>query len=41
MAQLNGFDAIAHLAGVCNDPLGDLLAGNDLRHQRKGHGSAG
>src|SRR5260370_10072058 len=24
-AQLRGFDAIAHLAGVCNDPLGDLL----------------
>jgi nucleoside-diphosphate-sugar epimerase len=24
-AQLKGFDAIAHLAGVCNDPLGDLL----------------
>ncbi len=25
MAQLKGFDAIAHLAGVCNDPLGDLF----------------
>jgi nucleoside-diphosphate-sugar epimerase len=25
VAQLEGFDAIAHLAGVCNDPLGDLL----------------
>ena len=25
VAQLKGFDAIAHLAGVCNDPLGDLL----------------
>jgi nucleoside-diphosphate-sugar epimerase len=24
-AQLRPFDAIAHLAGVCNDPLGDLL----------------
>jgi len=24
-ADLRGFDAIAHLAGVCNDPLGDLL----------------
>jgi nucleoside-diphosphate-sugar epimerase len=24
-AQLKGFDAIVHLAGVCNDPLGDLL----------------
>jgi len=24
-ADLKGFDAIAHLAGVCNDPLGDLL----------------
>jgi nucleoside-diphosphate-sugar epimerase len=24
-AQLEGFDAIVHLAGVCNDPLGDLL----------------
>jgi nucleoside-diphosphate-sugar epimerase len=23
--HLRGFDAIAHLAGVCNDPLGDLL----------------
>src|SRR4051812_47633207 len=23
--QLRGFDAILHLAGVCNDPLGDLL----------------
>ena len=23
--HLVGFDAIAHLAGVCNDPLGDLL----------------
>jgi nucleoside-diphosphate-sugar epimerase len=23
--QLAGFDAVAHLAGVCNDPLGDLL----------------
>src|SRR5262245_59398201 len=23
--HLLGFDAIAHLAGVCNDPLGDLL----------------
>jgi nucleoside-diphosphate-sugar epimerase len=25
VGQLRGFDAIAHLAGVCNDPLGDLL----------------
>jgi nucleoside-diphosphate-sugar epimerase len=25
VAQLKGFDAIAHLAGVCNDPLGDLF----------------
>jgi nucleoside-diphosphate-sugar epimerase len=25
VAQLGRFDAIAHLAGVCNDPLGDLL----------------
>ena len=25
VAHLEGFDAIAHLAGVCNDPLGDLL----------------
>lgn len=25
VAQLRGFDAIAHLAGVCNDPLGDLF----------------
>ena len=25
VAQLEGFDAIAHLAGVCNDPLGDLI----------------
>jgi nucleoside-diphosphate-sugar epimerase len=24
-SHLKGFDAIAHLAGVCNDPLGDLL----------------
>jgi nucleoside-diphosphate-sugar epimerase len=24
-AQLRSFDAIVHLAGVCNDPLGDLL----------------
>jgi nucleoside-diphosphate-sugar epimerase len=24
-ADLEGVDAIAHLAGVCNDPLGDLL----------------
>jgi nucleoside-diphosphate-sugar epimerase len=24
-ADLEGIDAIAHLAGVCNDPLGDLL----------------
>lgn len=24
-AQLEGIDAIVHLAGVCNDPLGDLL----------------
>src|SRR6266704_6985516 len=24
-AQLETFDAILHLAGVCNDPLGDLL----------------
>ena len=23
--DLEGIDAIAHLAGVCNDPLGDLL----------------
>ena len=23
--RVKGFDAIAHLAGVCNDPLGDLL----------------
>ena len=25
VAQLRGFDAILHLAGVCNDPMGDLL----------------
>ncbi len=25
VTQLKGFDAILHLAGVCNDPLGDLL----------------
>jgi nucleoside-diphosphate-sugar epimerase len=25
VAELGSFDAIAHLAGVCNDPLGDLL----------------
>ena len=25
LTQLKGFDAIIHLAGVCNDPLGDLL----------------
>lgn len=25
LADLEGIDAIAHLAGVCNDPLGDLL----------------
>jgi nucleoside-diphosphate-sugar epimerase len=25
IASLKGIDAIAHLAGVCNDPLGDLL----------------
>jgi nucleoside-diphosphate-sugar epimerase len=25
VAELRGFDAILHLAGVCNDPLGDLL----------------
>jgi nucleoside-diphosphate-sugar epimerase len=24
-ADLHGIDAVAHLAGVCNDPLGDLL----------------
>lgn len=24
-AELRGFDAVLHLAGVCNDPLGDLL----------------
>jgi nucleoside-diphosphate-sugar epimerase len=24
-ADLEGIDAVAHLAGVCNDPLGDLL----------------
>src|SRR5271169_4688315 len=24
-ADLEGIDAIAHLAGICNDPLGDLL----------------
>jgi nucleoside-diphosphate-sugar epimerase len=24
-AQLRSFDAVVHLAGVCNDPLGDLL----------------
>ena len=24
-ADLDGIDAIAHLAGICNDPLGDLL----------------
>lgn len=24
-AQLRGFNAILHLAGVCNDPMGDLL----------------
>src|SRR3954463_11701433 len=23
--QLDGFDAVVHLAGMCNDPLGDLL----------------
>ena len=23
--DLEGVDAIAHLAGICNDPLGDLL----------------
>ena len=24
-SDLEGIDAIAHLAGICNDPLGDLL----------------
>ena len=30
-SDLEGIDAIAHLAGVCNDPLGDLLPETTLR----------
>ena len=40
VAQLKRFDAIAHLAGVCNDPRRSV-SGNDLRGQRKGHDPAG
>lgn len=33
-AHFHGVDAIAHLAGICNDPLGDLVPGTtyDINH---------
>jgi nucleoside-diphosphate-sugar epimerase len=33
--DMTGFDAVAHLAGLCNDPLGDLVpeATIDVNHQ--------
>ena len=40
-ADLEGVEAIAHLAGVCNDPLGGSVAGDDLRHQSRGDCTAG
>ena len=33
--DLEGFDAVVHLAGLSNDPLGDIDAAADLRHQRR------
>lgn len=35
LADLQGVDAIIHLAALCNDPLGDLHAGwtHDINHQ--------
>ncbi len=32
-ADLDGFDAVVHLAALSNDPLGDLDAGDHLRDQ--------
>ncbi|MGH2756273.1 MAG: NAD-dependent epimerase/dehydratase family protein, partial [Actinomycetota bacterium] len=34
ISMLTGFDAVVHLAGLCNDPLGDLNPGltTDINH---------
>ena len=40
-ADLEGFDAVVHLAALSNDPLGNLNAESHLRHQSPGFGAAG
>ena len=39
--HLEGFDAVIHLAAISNDPLGDLPAGDDVRHQPPRGGAPG
>ena len=39
--DLDGFDAVVHLGALSNDPLGNLDAESDLRHQPLGFGPAG
>ena len=39
--DLEGFDAILHLAALSNDPLGDLDPGCDVQDQSTGLGEAG
>ncbi len=41
LQDVEGFEAILHLAGLSNDPLGDLNPGSDLRDQPPGIGQAG
>ena len=40
-ADLEGFDAVAHLAALSNDPLGDLNPASHLRDQPPGLGAPG
>src|SRR5215472_8325365 len=40
-SDLDSIDAIAHLAGVCNDPLGDLLPQTTFDIKPQGDGAVG